>query len=203
MHFVESLNFRNCSNITSAGLQYGLHLPLREITLNSANVDNSVMPLMKKWTKLDLLDISDTTIGSEGVKSLVGHPSMTRLYMKNCVNLDDSCGLYAAQIPKLGHLVLGNTRIGDRCIKNLAGSNVGALYLKETKITSACADDMVALKHLSHLDVNGTAIDDKFLKKISTMKTLVHLNLIGCSGVTLQGIEDFRHKLPHCEVLAN
>ena len=97
---------------------------------------------LAKLTKLRRLDISGSKITPAGLKALKNLPQLEHLSLWNCKALDDSAAPELAALPKLKFLDLSYTSVGDQTLKSLAAlSDLKLLYLTDTKVNSAAAED--------------------------------------------------------------
>jgi Leucine-rich repeat (LRR) protein len=87
-------------------------------------------------------------------------------------------------------LALGNTRITDAGLKELAGlKNLRWLVLRDTQITDAGLKELAGLQNLQRLDLGFTRITDAGLKELAGLKNLQWLNLWG-TRITDAGLKE-------------
>ena len=101
-------------------------------------------------------------------------------------------------LTSLWRLSLRGTRITDRGLRSLAGMT--SLRLLDLSETSVGDSGMAALRRMTDLEflyLNGTFVSDAGLYYLNGLSSLKRLRL-SASGVTAEGVELLREKLPDC-----
>ncbi len=114
---------------------------LRSLFLNASKIDDEGMKHLEKFN-LNTLEIANTQIGDEGLKSIT------------------ACGTLIS-------LNLRGTKVGDLGLSHLAKlERLYELNLADCRITNEGMTHLVSCKNLQSLELSGTGITDAGLKKL-------------------------------------
>jgi Leucine-rich repeat (LRR) protein len=128
------------------------------------HVDKQVFELLPDLFILGTVNVSDTDVSDEQLKSL-------------------------KSLKHLSSLLLSGTNITDEGISHLRNHEaLESMHMKNTKITDAGIEFFVSMPDLKILDVSGTKITDAGLKTLAQCKNLNWL-LINNTAVTNEGIK--------------
>ena len=96
---------------------------------------------------LRVLELSGSSVTSNGLVVLRNFPRLERLSLWNCKALEDSASKTLAGLTRLRILDLSDTNLGDSSIEQLrALPELKALYLTDTKVTAGAADAFRSMK---------------------------------------------------------
>ena len=108
--------------------------------------------------------------------------------------------LTKADLEKVTFLYLGNTKINDAGLKELAKlQKLEDLTLTGTKVTDVGLKEMAKLQKLETLDLNRTQITDAGLKEVAKLQQLKSLFLVS-TQITEAGVAELKKALPKCDI---
>jgi hypothetical protein len=147
-----------------------------KVSLRNKTVTDDDLALLKRFPRLENLDLTNTGITSAGVSHLRG-------------------------LTKLRMLSLWKTEIDDDGLKHLAGMTaLETLILDETLVTDA---GLAHLERLANLDgwlgLTHTLVSDAGVKHLKGMEKLRNLNLRN-TFVTRAGVADLQKSLPNADI---
>lgn len=91
-------------------------------------------------------------------------------------------------LAELRELDLSDAEIDDQGLLAIARLPLRQLWLQSTRITDASAEILSQMKTLDFLQLNGTAVSDRFLERLEPLPALANLGLRGTS-VTSAGMK--------------
>jgi hypothetical protein len=170
------------------------------------------------------LDLSDTSVSSEGLGVLSALPSLSTLALPrrginenvvaklrnlpqlrdlrfNNVPLGDDQAAELARFPLLNRLCLTGTELTDKGVQTVIDSlpELRHLCLSSTKITGTCLPHLSRLTELEDLQLDHTSIDDAAIAKLPELPRLKLLTLTG-SRVSAEATEQLRRDRPGLKV---
>lgn len=115
---------------------------------------------------------------------------------------DGQSGLLTSLSEQIVWLKLGNTKITDGGVKELAKlKNLNKLHLEYTAITDAGLNDLKNLQYLEYLNLVGTKVTDAGLKTIAGSKSLKNI-YVWNSAVTENGILEAKKLRPDLNIVS-
>jgi len=146
------------------------------VSLRDRKVTNEALLHLRKFPRLENVDLSNTPISSRGLE-----------------NLQDA--------KHLACLSLWNTKVGDVGLKYLKDKqNLCQLVLDGTKVTDEGLSQISELTNLEHwLGLTDTQITDNGLKHLNKLVKLRHLN-VRRTGVTEAGVRELKASLPITDI---
>ncbi len=195
--------------IDAIGSQNKLH----SLYLPGARITNKGIDEVAKKTSIQLLSLSMSNIGDDGLRSLGRLKDLRTLDISFAEKLSDKGFESLGELAKLESLDLRNTRIGNggmnavgglktlrtlslqgakhigsEGFKAIAGlSNLKELNLRGTKISDEDLKALAGLKKLKRLDLGFTVVGDRGMKELSSVSNLEWLDL-GWTKVTDAGL---------------
>jgi len=182
---------------------------LKSLGVGWCNITNKGCYHFTSFPELRRLIISSCPISGKGFSKIFQLVNIEYLEARYCDNIGDSIdGFknltqmetlkldYAKEVrvlprsmPKLRHLSLSNTAVGDTALMDLANGAPLLEYLnvEATPISGRATREFNKLVNLTHLDVSDTALGDIGLCSLQSLQKLKHLNVFH-SSVTNRGI---------------
>jgi hypothetical protein len=146
-----NLSLDGCRNITGAGLNALVALPLTALGLANTSICNEDLAALSKMSKLEFLNLSGTGVGDAGCRYLI-------------------------PLQKLNRILLNKTQISSETLRTLAGFK----YLEDIALGSDAKilQDWGAIQNLHptrlNLDLVGLSDDDLgTLAKMNTLESLL------------------------------
>ncbi len=220
---VEKINL-NGTGVTSSGIKYLSHLPLKSLTLNQTGVSDLALPTIAKIGTLERLELNTTMVTSAGLKSLIKLPNLKEIRLQDN-NLEDSALESLTKFPKLVNLSLSkNPNLTDKAIGTLSKlTNLNVLRLSGIHVGDKGIKDFGRLRNLKTLDLTSTDVTDASMAMISRLplrqlylsntsvtdegvlllKKCVHLDRLSvnsCPNVSAAAVRELRQNLAHCKV---
>lgn len=148
---------------------------LKEYILRGEDITDKGASYLSRLTLLEKLDLSNTKITDEGLKSLSNLPLAILNIGQNTVT--DKGLKYLP--PTLISLSLENTQVTDSGLKQLQRlKNLRQLNLRSNEqITDKGSDNLIPLANLFDLDLEGTGISDNCIAKLAKIPALVSLHI--------------------------
>jgi internalin A len=173
-------------------------------------------------------DNKHLSIPADGFRHLAALPALRKLVVWENDGVTDEALSHIGKLTGLRELEMGDAPITSAGVKQLQGlkslTHLGLGWTKD--VADAAVPDLVALPALEVLVLSGTKVTDAGLKQLVGMKKLKELrlaampqvtdagllNLKACpalrtvvvnkkTGVTPEGIAEFRRQRPDCEVI--
>jgi hypothetical protein len=173
-------------------------------------------------------DNKHLSIPADGFRHLAALPALRKLIVWENDGVTDEALSHIGKLTNLRELEMGDAPITAAGIKHLQGlkalTNLGLGWTKD--VGDSAVPDLVAMPGLEVLVLSGTKVTDAGLKQLAGMKKLKELrlaampqvtdagllNLKACpalrtvvvnkkTGVTAEGIVEFRRQRPDCEVI--
>ncbi len=156
---------------------------VERLMLCDTDVKNEDLASLKGF-QIEVLDLSRTGIGDEGLRVLAEIPSLKTLVLDGTRVTDTGIG-YLACLPNLRILFLKGTQVTDAGVEKLSDSEILlGLSLAECKnITGKSAEYLGRMAQLLSLYINGSNIDHDQLAKLAKLRNLAYLNISNL-GVT-------------------
>jgi len=109
---------------------------LERFTLSESNLtDKGLQMISLNHSKLEVLDLNNTPITSQGFKYIGNLKKLSELSLLG-TNVDDEAVGYISELENMHILVLMNTKITDKCIPDLMKlKKLSQLYITNTNIT--------------------------------------------------------------------
>lgn len=153
------------TNTTQDGITYLEYFPkLQTLWLNGTKIMD--VSVLRKLSHLYELELNNTKVGDDCLKSLTCHNS-------------------------LKFLSLNGTKISDDALKSIGEfKELSGLSLRQTNVSDGCLQFIKELPKLVSLDLAGTGISDEGLRNLKSIPKLITLDLSG-TQVTVQGLRVF------------
>jgi hypothetical protein len=101
----------------------------------------------------------------------------------------------------LQFLVLSGPSVTDANLRHLNRlRNLKVLMLTGAKVTDTGLEELAALPDLDTLFVDDTPITDAGLRRVERLRKLKSLVLVGCHGITDEGVARLKKALPDCTI---
>ena len=158
------------------------------VAMSGVTVGDEHLEAIGKLESLKVLDLRETGITDDGLKSL---NNLTNLERLNLVGTPVSDEGLAALVPLSGlkTLLLSSTSVTDEGLEHVAKlTNLERLNLIGTTITDEGLKHIARLEHLTSLSLGGRGITDKGLETLAGLKHLERLDLAG-SRITNEGLK--------------
>jgi outer membrane protein assembly factor BamB len=151
-------------------------------------VDDAAVEPLHQAERLRVVIAAGTDIGPAGLAHLAQLPKLVAIDLEVCDNVSDTSCDVLAGMEQLRALVLKKTgfepnRISAAGLEKLAGlRNLKLLDLYGNSINDLTTKYLQAFENLRDLDLSLTAITDKGLQSLTTLKKLTHLRLLYSEG---------------------
>ena len=151
------------------------------------------------FTGMRSLDLTNTRLDDEGMRSLQGMTHLQKLYVHDALITDEGLQ-YIRNLHELTELDLYNTRITDAGLGYLKGlTNLRKLNLLGASITDTGLDQLAGLTKLTDLNLYRTQITNSGLEKLKALSDLRELD-VRYTRVTRGGLTAFGAANPRCQV---
>jgi Leucine Rich Repeat (LRR) protein len=149
---------------------------LQKLELRSTPISSLALSYVKDLKNLKVLDLSETAaVGNEGLEYIKGLKSLEELYLWSC-------------------------QIDDNGLASIEGlTNLKRLNLDKCQITDDGLAHLEPLKNLEFLHIGSTQVTDAGLEHLYGLKKLKTLEATYLPGVSSEGIEALKKKLPQLE----
>jgi hypothetical protein len=173
---------------------------LKELSLDACPMGNEAMKEVGTLTELTYLRLVHCkSVGDEGIARLVELKKLDNLDLTGTAITDNGMRS-VGRLRTLRTLTLFHTKIGDKGVAELATlSSLHTLGLSFTEVKGPGLAKLAGLKHLFSIDLTRTKVDDVGLQELAVL-TQVRYIWAGGDGVTVNGIEKLRQKLPGCKL---
>ena len=194
---------------------------LTDLTLTETTTTNADLEDVAKLKDLRFLDVSNTQVTSDGLRSLSSLPitelgltglklhaslkelqqfsRLRRLYVDG-TNLADEMAEWIALLPELRLLHAGHTKLTTEGVRSLSQiKTLRELGLRGLEVNSA-VDGIVEIPKLRDLLLDNTDLDDEGLEKLSELQRLSYLYASG-TKVTDAAVERFKLRVPSCLIV--
>ena len=184
------------------------------IDLSDCNVDQSCLHVLAQFPSLDYVDLDNTDISLAGLdelhnihglqfltlgekkdlsrecfRALAKIDKLTSLKIKACENVDGPGLAELRTLPELSYICIESSQLTPGFGKALGSlRNLKRLELDHCEITDDQIDELQSLRAPA-ISLSGNLISDKSLKKICSIPGLKQLVLIGCPGLTVEGLK--------------
>lgn len=146
------------------------------LTANDLSSPESIRPL-RKMHQIEWLCINSCAVRDEGLRELIGHPSLQELNLNQASITNQGCK-YFKDMPQLKELHMAACpQLADEGMTELANAT-----------------------NLKRLDISQSQVSDKGLEYVKSMKGLVYVNIDGCKGVTEPGVARLKQARPDLTV---
>ncbi len=187
---LESLDFRNHSPLTNAGLQC-LPRQLRRLRLNGCCLlTDAGLEVLLRFTQLQRLRLHDfNQVSDAGLAHLTALTQLERLDLSGCRRLIGQGLGHMSKWPQLRRLHLWNCEnLGDASVVHLARlTQLESLALAGTPATDTGMEALTGLTQLRRLYLWGR-VSDTGLRRLAELTQLQFLSLCGCRQVTDVGV---------------
>lgn len=203
------------TSVTDDGVkEFAGNKNLRYFTVSDTRLTDAALVHLATCTQMEGLDLTDCAISDAGLKKLAGPKELKYLNLRGTGITEDSAATIAgftnlthlglrgcsvgqnltplSKLPRLTHLILHGSTIGDAGVKSLEGLN----SLEDLDLTSSGVLDR-AVKHcaqfpnLTTLAIGANIIKDATLKEITNLPKLTSLD-IQTSGYTDAGMANLK-----------
>jgi serine/threonine protein kinase len=172
---------------------------LGSLTLRHAPVTDEACKHLATMPRLWLINFGWTEISDVGLRRLVPLRTLFSLNLEHTLVSDAGLACLAA-FPDLQALDLGFTNVSDRGAAHIAQLRLlERLRLSGTRITDAALPAIGRLRRMRFLDLAGTQISDAGLRHLEELDVLEKC-VLSSRGITADGINRLREKLPRCKV---
>lgn len=185
----------NSTPVTDEGLAHleGL-VNLKELRLNSTMVTGPGLLHLKQMSQLYWLTLSQSRVGD--LSAIPPLPALRWLILDK-TTVGDAELSALSKFTSLGVLGLYGTKVTDAGlsrIRHLRGS-LKIILLGDTKVTDACAPDLLRMENLVSLNLARTAVTDATLDQLVGLKSLQALD-VSNTAVTPAGLARLKKFLP-------
>lgn len=198
---VRSITAGGAKQITDETVAAFGQLPfLNELDLADTAVGNQGLRSLTGLDSLDSLTLSRTAVTDEGIRWLTANRDLCRLGLQG-VKVGDAALKEIRKLPRLRELFLGQTAITDGGLRELAGHRgiVWISLVSNKALTSKGAAELKFLPSLQILDLAGTSVDDSCIESLSQFPRLTFVNLTS-TQVTANGVARLQTALPQAMV---
>ena len=189
------------ASLTSEDLSRLPEFPkLIDLRLNGTQVsDTTLVSILKKYPRLDRLELENTDVTDKGVAALGILTELTAVNLDG-TKLTDRGLVVLASLPLLSELHVGRTRISDRGLIPLEHCpKLESLSLTGTSVTNEAIAILCRFPNLEELNLDYTQVSDEGLERLPEIRTLEGGSVIG-SKVTVEGMRVFRERFPGLSV---
>lgn len=195
------------TDITNAGIDRMKNMPLQSLSVAHTNLNDSSTPYLAKFKDLNFLELRETGVTDDGIKSLSGLKFLKTLDLDGLEGFTDKgLSLVIAQWPGLQDLDLSNTGVTNTGIEQLKNfRDLRALSIARVALNDEAMQTILNLPKLQKLGLSEVDFDSKFIDQIPKMSSL-RLLLIGClPGADSEKYAKLRDKMKstNCEVRMN
>jgi serine/threonine protein kinase len=194
------ISVRGCIAITADGIAKINPSLLEFLDLADTAVKDNVVKSLSKMSSLRDLSLTDTLITSDACKGIANIAGLTA-FEARATRIDGRALTYLAGFKHLADLDLSVTKITGS-LKNLKDSPVQHLNLSQVQLLPADFEDgILHMKNLRRLTVNSTNITNDELQKLSQLKGLSEISLKDCASLSEANIYEFHKKAPLCLII--
>jgi hypothetical protein len=159
---------------------------VQSVKLGNSKARNSDLALLQPFTDLAAVDISNTAISDEGLKHLIGHTKLERLWIGGSgVTTDGVIELFSSQgrslVEALAAIGFAVHQSDDETITKLGNPDWDAI---------CSVINRPELSKLQSLDVAVSKVTDRDLARLHHLKDLRSLETMG-TAVTFSGVKRF------------
>ncbi len=189
-----SLSFRGQSGLTEAGVRELVEFKfLTGLDLSGTKITDACVRHLAK-TKLRLLNLDhNPAVTDASLHYICNLPTIKSLSLAD-TGISDRGMVYIAESRTIDHLRIGqNRRITDTGIRTLSTikSRLMVLYLDGCNLTSAAAENLSCLKHLTVLDVSDNPrISSQFLRNFLRKSQTIEVLTLKQDPIDDSGIEE-------------
>ncbi len=193
--------------------------------LNFTNVTDEGVTTLRNCRNLERLLLTGVPVDGSFLIQLDRCQNIHAMYMAD-TQFTDEAMKNVAKLSKLRNIMLCRSKVTNSGLAKLsANQNLVQLTINRSAITNEGLPVLSTLKHLNYLDLtddrigddgvqqflhhplrflylSGTDITDASLKELAKMTTLEDVNFSD-TKVTVDGIDEFKRRLPKCKVRAN
>lgn len=164
--------------ITSAGWSAVATINPRILGVHQSTITDKDVAKFAKMPALRKLDISETEITDQAIRSLENCP-LEDLNVRLCPNITDACAPSLAKIKTLKQLDLCHSKLGDATVQAVAPLNLQGLRLAGCKVTDRGLQFLSQTKTLQGLYVESVPITANSMKSLKGLD-LIELNFDSC-----------------------
>ncbi|MDZ4832483.1 MAG: protein kinase [Candidatus Melainabacteria bacterium] len=184
------------ARVSSKGVEKLIGMPIRRLMLSHTKIDDSAIPFIAKFEKLNHLALSETSVTDHGIAGLA-NLKLKRLELEGLDSFTDrGLDLVVAQWPSLEMLDIANTAVtnsGVIKLKNL--SKLKSLDLHQMNLTNDAMKTVLNLPQLERLCLVHIGFNQKFLDEIAQKKSLKLLNIGDIPGWTKKDYEELENRM--------
>jgi hypothetical protein len=184
----------------SKALPYLREIPqLEEVSVSNKKFDDTGMVHLLPLKNLKWLNLWDSDISDESLKSFKNFPKLESVPMGR-TRVTDAGLAHIAELTQLEYVGLRGNDITDAGLVHLKKlSNLTSLTLQETKVTDAGLEHLKGLTKLEHVRLQKTAVTNAGIQKLRPLKALRHLD-VSNTAVTAEGAERLKKAIPELNV---
>jgi len=132
--------------------------------VHSSTATDTVIAQLGRLTRLQNLNLDDTSVSNAGLVNLKGLTSLSDLSL-SYTQVSDAGLAHLKGLTSLLNLRLARTQVSDAGLVHLKGlTNLSFLDLRDTHVTDAGLAHLKGLTNLSSLYLNGTQVTDAGMK---------------------------------------
>ncbi len=152
------------------------HLPVRELTLQNAHLDDDGWAKVSGWSDLRVLEVGQGSLGQGGLEFLRRTARLKTLSISDCPLPGDSLEALLS-LSELRFLRLANMQLSDRTCRSLRRmTDLVELDLRGNAITDLGIhgfDTLQALQTLNLTDTDVSLVDVDCLARLPELRTLI------------------------------
>lgn len=146
------------TTVDDDGLTKIVHLPLRELWLQSTRITDASAPALSQMTNLDFLQLNATGLTDAFLRDLAALPHLRNLGLRGA-RVTDQGLVYLPQHPQLVDLDLYQTTVTDAGVETLVKcQQLEDLGLSMTKVTSDVFQYLAQMPHLTDVDLSANNV---------------------------------------------
>jgi hypothetical protein len=172
---------------------------IEALEICNAEISSAALQPLDVLFALEILDVEGSKMSGLDLARLPNRTGLKWLSL-NRTNVTDPQLKSLARLPKLSHLFLAETAIGDDGLAHVAAlAALEWVDVSKTRITPAGLSALIELKQLKVLNLEDTAIDDGAVPHLARLPQLETLQLRG-TRVSPRGIAQLQQQLPGCRI---
>ncbi len=180
---LHTLDLKDCSSVTGAGIKELSKLPLRVFYFANSDPSDKTLQEIAKIESIWCLEIpGSTSYTDEGVRSISKLPNLRILNIGNNVNITEKSLHYLAQSKTLGSIDL--TMIPLKNLAVLKNPELFQINANGTQVDDSNVIKLAHLKTLRALSLSYTKITDACIPALCSMKNLKSLQVKGCRNLS-------------------
>ena len=172
---VRQLDLSN-AKIDDEGLKHLIHLPLRELWLQSTDITDASAATISEIKSLDFLQLNATKLSDVFLKQL-------------------------APMPKLEDLGLRGTLVTGEGMQHLQRhSKLRKLHLYHTDIDDAGVESLTQCKALTSIGLSSTKVTNRVFEHLAEMPNLTDVDLSANRSIRTELVRAFETAFPKCDI---